>query len=187
VGAGADEDEPGFAYDDVAVVRWPAQKDERESLATEGRPRVLLVPPDEDPPPAWDELEDWLREPPDAIELYVRRERLRRRVDARRPVTVDADGLVHRGPRWVAMSPTELVLVRLLVAHQGRVVPREDLLAALRPEAGTDGEPSAGKDDATRAVDTFIRRSRQRLEPLGVVIHNIRGAGFLLRAEGDSI
>ncbi len=71
--------------DQVADLRWPAEAARRERLAHEGRPRLLVVDHGEAPPPCWDGLEDWVRPDADAIERYVRRERLRRLARARAP------------------------------------------------------------------------------------------------------
>jgi hypothetical protein len=162
-----------YRYDDVAVIRWPSGEEERAHLAAAGHPRVLLVEADHVPPEVWGGLEDWLREPADPVELYLRRERLRRQMEARAPAALDEDGLLHRGHRWVALSPTELALVRPLVSRQGAVVSHEELVAAIGPR------PRA---DAHRDVRSFVRGLRPRLAPLGLAIHNVRGTGFLLQA-----
>lgn len=162
-----------YSYDDVAVVRWPSGEDERRRLAAAGLPRLLLVEGNHAPPEEWAGLEDWLRAPADPVELYTRRERLRRRMEAQAPVVLDDDGLLHRGTRWVALSPHELVLMRLLVARQGAVVSHRVLVEAIGRE---------GRLDANRDVRSFVRGLRTRLAPLGLQVHNVRGAGFLLQA-----
>ncbi len=162
-----------YRYDDVAVVRWPSGEDERRRLAAAGLPRLLLIEGHHAPPEEWAGLEDWLRAPADPVELYTRRERLRRRMEAQAPVVLDDDGLLHRGARWVALSPHELVIMRLLVARQGAVVSHRVLVDAIRPE---------GRLDASRDVRSFVRGLRTRLAPLGLQVHNVRGAGFLLQA-----
>jgi hypothetical protein len=161
-------------YDDVALVRWPDDDRTRRARGDEGRATLLVVPAGARPPEAWGPLEDWLREPVDPVELYTRRERLRRRLDARTPAALDDDGLLHRGTRWVALSPMEVRLVRALLARQGSPVARADLVAAIRPETGVDDH---------RALDTFVRRARRRLAPLALAIHTVRGTGFMLEAD----
>ena len=171
--SGSHDTSDTYRYDDVAVVRWPSGQEERRRLAAAGLPRLLLVEGDHAPPDEWAGIEDWLREPADPVELYMRRERLRRRMAARAPVVLDDDGLLHRADRWVALSPHELALVRLLVARQGAVVSHRALVEAI----GGDG-----RLDAKRDVRSFVRGLRTRLAPLGLQVHNVRGAGFLLQA-----
>jgi two-component system response regulator TctD len=163
-----------YRYDDVAVIRWPSGENERRRLAAAGHPRILLVEASAAPPEVWGGLEDWLREPADPVELYMRRERLRRRMEAQAPVILDDDGLLRRGSKWVALSPSELALIRPLVARQGAVVTHEALVEAIGP---------AGRVDANRDVRSFVRGLRARLAPLGLHVHNVRGAGFLLQAD----
>jgi DNA-binding response OmpR family regulator len=50
-------------------------------------------------------------------------------------------------------------------------VARATLVAALYPETGKDRH---------RALDAFVRRTRERLVPLGLEIHTVRGIGYLL-------
>ena len=46
------------ADEQVVDVLWPAEADERERLAHEGRPRLLIVDHGHEPPASWDTLED---------------------------------------------------------------------------------------------------------------------------------
>ena len=48
---------------DVALVRWPADEARRQELAGQGKPRLLLVAKDAEPPVCVDHLEDWTRVP----------------------------------------------------------------------------------------------------------------------------
>lgn len=164
----------GYGYDEVVLIRWPSGEDERRRAAAAGTPRLLVVEGTHAPPEVWDALEDWVREPAEPVELYTRRERLRRRMETRAPVVLDEDGLLHRGPRWVALSPTEQALMRLLVERQGAVVSHKALVAAIGP---------GGRLDPHRDVRSFVRALRHRLAPLGLHVHNVRGAGFLLQAD----
>ena len=61
-------------------------------------------------------------------------------------------------------------LVEVLLARCSSVVSRRDLGVAAWP----DGVPG------TRAVDARLRRLRDRVEPLGLQIHNVRRRGLLL-------
>jgi DNA-binding winged helix-turn-helix (wHTH) protein len=158
-------------HDDVALVRWPDEEATLADRRAAGQATLLVLDPDQRPPAAWGPLEDWVREPFDTVDLYARRERLRRRLRAWSPARFDADGLLCRGDRWVALPPLEERLVRALFERPGTVVGRATLVAALYPETGQDRH---------RALDSFVRRTRERLAPLGLGIHTVRGIGYLL-------
>jgi hypothetical protein len=157
---------------EVADLHWPADAARRAELAGEGRPRLLIVMEGEEPPLTSDPLEDWVRPSADAVELYVRRDRLRRRAAARAPASIDADGLLHRGGRWVALPPGELAALTALMSEPGYMVARTDLAAALGMAAEVD--------QPTRTLDNVVRRVRKRIAPLGMAVCAVRGAGFLL-------
>lgn len=156
---------------DVAVVRWPGEAARRDDLVLRGRARVLVVADGELPPLAADGLEDWVRADVDPVELYVRKERLRRRQEARVPAVLDGDGVLHRGRWWVALSARDVQVATVLLARPGTLVARADLLEALSP-----GTPH----DEHRLVDTVVRRFHRRVAPLGLRIHTVRSVGFLL-------
>jgi hypothetical protein len=158
--------------DEVTDLHWPADAARRAELAGAGRPRLLIVAEGEEPPVTSDPLEDWVRPSADAVELYVRRDRLRRRAAARAPASIDADGLLHRGDRWVALPPGELAALTALISEPGYMVARADLAAALGMAAEVDQE--------TRTLDNVVRRVRKRIAPLGMAVCAVRGAGFLL-------
>jgi hypothetical protein len=161
----------GAAADgDVAVMHWPAEAARRDDLVGRGLPRLLVVAEGEAPPVAADDLEDWVRGG-DPVELYVRKERLRRRKAARVPAVLDADGLLHRGTRWVALSRRELQVATLLLDRSGSLVARADLLAAVCPGATSDDR---------RLVGSLMRRLQRRIAPLGMRVHTVRASGFLL-------
>jgi len=160
-------------YDDVALVHWPDGEDELAERRAAGHATLLVVAAGHRPPEAWGPLEDWLRQPFDSVDLYARRERLRRRLDACAPARFDDDGLLQRGRRWVALAPREDRLVRALLPHQGRPVPRAALVEALYPET---------REDPHRALDTFVRRARTHIAPLGLAIHTVRGIGYMLES-----
>jgi len=164
---------PAAVHDDVALVRWPHDAPTRGRRRARGLATLLVLAPGQPPPETWSPLEDWVREPLDAVELYTRREHLRRRLAARPAAVLDDDGLLHRGPHWVALSPAEGRLVAALLANLGSAVARAALVDAVRPHVGHDPH---------RTLDTFVRRARDRLRPLGLVIHTVRGTGFLLEA-----
>jgi DNA-binding winged helix-turn-helix (wHTH) protein len=88
---------------------------------------------------------------------------------------LDPDGLVRRGSRWVAVSPHEEEVLRLLLARWGHLVPRASLAAVVWPDGAT----------SDRALNTLVGRLRRRLEPLDLTIETIRARGFLLASSQD--
>jgi hypothetical protein len=156
---------------DVVELRWPADADLRERVAAEGHACLLRVSEGASAPPEWGHLEDWLREPVDRDELDARKARLRRRLVARQPAWIDGDGLLRRGPAWVALPPLEIRLLEPLLARHGQVVTRDQLRDAVYGN-GTDRDP--------RLIESTVHRLRRRIRPLGVRIHTVRSIGFLV-------
>ncbi|CAN5450212.1 hypothetical protein BH10ACT1_BH10ACT1_32210 [soil metagenome] len=136
-------------------------------------PVLYLIEPGVLAPMAWTELEDWVRLPADASELYDRADRLlARAARAGRSLTcVDADDLLHVGERLLPLSPLEANLMRLLLVEPGTLVGRAHLEAELWP-LGTLPE--------ARALDNRVKRLRRHLEGLPLRIHTVRARGFLL-------
>lgn len=159
-----------LADDDVAVLRWPGDAARRDDLIRHGRVRLVVVAPGVLPPASPDGLEDWVRDD-DPLELFLRKERLRRRQAARAPAVLDDDGLLRRGPRWVALSPRDLQLATVLLARPGALVGRPQLLAVVSPGHDTDDR---------RMLDTLVRRLNHRIAPLAMRVHTVRASGFLL-------
>jgi DNA-binding response OmpR family regulator len=157
--------------DGVALLRWPGEAERRAALAADGCARLLLVDDRTAPPELWDALEDWMRVPGDPVELYERRRVLERRQASRSPAVVDDDGLLRRGSTWVALSPKETILVRLLLDRQGSTVSRQTLLDAVGSAVASTG---------SRLLDRVVHRLRNRIRPLHISIHTVRGAGFVL-------
>jgi hypothetical protein len=161
----------GILDDDVAVLRWPAEAARRDELVHLGRARLMIVAAGKLPPVAPDGLEDWIRVGADPVEVYVRKERLRRRQAARAPAVLDGDGLLRRGPHWVALTRREVPAATTLLARPGALVARSDLFDAAYPEVVRDER---------RLLDTLMRRFHRRILPLGLALHTVRAAGFLL-------
>jgi hypothetical protein len=157
--------------DEIAVVHWPAEARRRDELCRHGRARLLVVTDGDVPPPAPDPLEDWVRPGTDPVEVFVRKERLRRRQADRAPAVLDGDGLLRRGRAWVALSRRELEVATVLLDRAGTMVPRAELLARVRPGLEVDEH---------RVLDTVVRRLNARVAPLGLHVHAVRAAGFLL-------
>jgi DNA-binding response OmpR family regulator len=84
-------------------------------------------------------------------------------------VFVDDHGLLHRGTAWIALSPVQEGIVRLLLDRFGQPVTRAEIAAAV-----WSGRASA------RTLDVAMARLRPKVAGLGFVVHTIRGRGYLL-------
>jgi two-component system, OmpR family, response regulator len=71
----------------------------------------------------------------------------------------------------IDMSARELALTELLLARQGRVVSKEQMIDHLF---------GFGDDVSSNAIEVYVHRVRRKLEPLGIDIRTVRGMGYLL-------
>lgn len=158
--------------DDVALVRWPEERSQREELAKLGRARLLLVDITAAPPVAADPLEDWVRRSDTELDVRARIEGLRMRLERALELVpeLDEDGVIRFGERWAPLPPVEARLTGALVDRFGAVVSRGDLAAAGWP----DGAPGRN------ALDVHVLRLRRRLEPVRLAIRTVRSRGYLL-------
>jgi len=124
-----------FGRVDVVMLRWPAEQARRTELQLQGCPRLLLVE-DGVPPVPVDDLEDWIRVPAGEVDLRVRVDGLRHRVESRlRPVPeLDGDGVLRLDGLWVSLPPVEARLTAALLDRYGAVVSRDNLAHAGWPE-----------------------------------------------------
>jgi len=155
------------ARHDVVLLKWPERDEERAVLEQQGRPRLLLVSPDADPPATWTALEDWIRRPADPQDLYARVASLRHRTSPSVAVELRDGAIAQRGSMWVAVPSTEMAVLEVLVDHVGRVATRADLLRAASEEN----------------LNTAIHRLRTRLRAIGVKVRTVRGKGFVLELD----
>ena len=90
--------------------------------------------------------------------------------------TVDALGVLRHEGSWISLSPTHEVIMRTLIGRLGQAVARADLAAAAWPQGGPDHH----------AIDVHVHRLRPRLARIGLVIHTLRGRGYMLEALTDN-
>ncbi len=159
---------------DIALVRWPQERAIRDALAALDRPRLLLVAVGEAPPDALDAAEEWLRWPADHDEVLLRAHHLSQRIPIaeRPPLVLEAEGMLRRGDRWVAISEAQLPVVGLLIASLGRVV---------RFEAIVEAYASLGGSTHPASVRTVLSRIEARVRPLGLEVTSVRRRGVVLR------
>lgn len=157
----------------VSVLHWPHDAHVRQHLATFRQPRILLVEPGEQPPVLLDELEDWVRSPVNPSDLRARsRELHRRALETEAPApTIDDQGLLWVGSRWVDLTPAQTPVVTLLVEHLERVVRYESVSAAYE---------SAGGSSHAASLRTLLARIGARVRPVGLELVTVRRRGVLL-------
>jgi two-component system response regulator RegX3 len=126
--------------------------------------------------------DDYVTKPYSIRELIARIRAAMRRVDAGvetealtvGPATLDLGALKLRLPAGDQDLPRkEFEVLRLLMEHPGRVVPREEFI---------DTVWGFGWAEDTRSLDQHIRRLRRRLEvdPAAPRIEAVRGVGYRL-------
>ncbi len=123
--------------------------------------------------------DDYLTKPFDLPEFEARVRALIRRghntpgtsmVHGRLRLDVAARRLFH-DDQAIEMSARELALTELLLARQGRVVSKEQIIDHLF---------GFGDDVGSNAIEVYVHRVRKKLEPLGIEIRTVRGMGYLL-------
>ena len=157
---------------DVVLLRWPLERQRRDSLAAEGRLRLLLVEEEAPAPVSEDLLEDWIRVPADEADVRARIDGLTRRFLVLQPARpeLDPDGVLRFGDAWVPLPPVEARLMGALLERFGAVVSREQLSRSGWPQG------SPGRN----ALDVHVLRLRRRIGPLGLAIKTVRSRGYLL-------
>jgi two-component system response regulator TctD len=123
--------------------------------------------------------DDYLAKPFDLSELEARLKSLTRRFgrDGQLRCALlrlePRSGTCWCGERPLELSRRELELLRALLARVDRVVPKEQLLAAVFGD-------EAVKPDA---LDVLVHRLRKKIAGGGAEVVNLRGVGYLLRDE----
>jgi DNA-binding response OmpR family regulator len=130
--------------------------------------------------------DDYLCKPFEAIELAARVDALtRRRTHAGereesrvRIGELELDRLkrtVRRGERKIDLLPREYAVLAYLMEHAGQVVTRTMLFEAVW---------NYRFDERTNVIEVHVGRLRRKIDAEGepVMIHTVRGAGYVLRA-----
>lgn len=81
-------------------------------------------------------------------------------------------GIVARGGRFATLTQREMSIFLMLRQRAGAVKSREDIFAGLywlRAE---------GEEPTLKIIDVLICKMRKKLNPIGVQIDNIWGAGY---------
>jgi two-component system, OmpR family, response regulator len=129
--------------------------------------------------------DDYMTKPFDLPEFEARVRALIRRsrggtslelVHGRLRLDVAGRRLYHDG-QPIEMPARELALIELLLARQGRVVSKEQMIDHLF---------GFGDDVGSNAIEVYVHRVRRKLEPLGVEIRTVRGMGYLLDRAADT-
>lgn len=74
------------------------------------------------------------------------------------------------------LAPREFILLELFVQHVGKLLQKNDLVQRF-----SDWDNELGSN----AIEVSVFRLRKKLEPYGIEIKTIRGAGYLLEADHD--
>jgi hypothetical protein len=161
----------------VPLLRWPDDATERQRLAAARRPRILLVAQHVEPPDVVDELEDWLRDPPEAADLVARIASLTQRAERLQALPrLDGDGLLWCNGRWVAIPDAQLCVVELLLAATNELVRTEVVTSVYAGQGGSGHRAS---------VKTMLNRLQGRFAEVGLTLHFLRGKGVLLEVRTD--
>ncbi len=129
--------------------------------------------------------DDYLLKPFAFSELLARLRAVIRRGPVERPAVLRAGDLtldpaaraVDRGGTPIDLSATEFAMLETFMRNPGTVLTRFQLL-----ERVWDG----GYENRSNVVDVYVRYLRDKVDrPFGVSsIHTVRGAGYVLRADG---
>lgn len=85
--------------------------------------------------------------------------------------TLDDDGLLRFGGRWVSIPDTQLAVAALLVRNTGRLVRTADVRRAYEGAGGSGSETS---------VRSAVHRLRRRMAEVGLHLRVVRDRGLVL-------
>jgi hypothetical protein len=161
---------------DVAVLMWPAEAPEAETLRQQAVPRLLLVPAGAAPPQDVDHLTEWVRHPASEHEVAARVVALVRRAGTFlvRP-HVDEHGRISYRDRWSALSPIESKIAGALCDRFCQIVDASQLRASAWPPHHPVDPPTP------TAFRVHLHRLRQRVADLGLEVVTVRNEGVVLQ------
>src|SRR5262245_25776879 len=84
--------------------------------------------------------------------------------------TLEDCGILRFKGCWISLSQTQEAVVSLLVERFGEPVSRKEIIERVWPGEARD----------RHTIDIHIYRLRPRLLGIGLVVHTLRGRGFLL-------
>ena len=131
--------------------------------------------------------DDYMTKPFEFEELLARLESLSRRVDQKakenlytyRDLTMNLDTLeVKRQDKNIVLTPKELAILELLIAHPKKVFSRERILANVW---------DSNEDPMTNIVDVYIKKLRNKIDSDfdTSYIKTFRGIGYSLNADEE--
>jgi two-component system response regulator MprA len=124
------------------------------------------------PPTDWCDFEDWVRLPADELEVVTRVAGVESRAGplAASP-WIDELDLLRCEEAWVALSPLEARMMRLLLQRVRGVVKRDELTRAGWPS------DTPGRE---RDLNTAMKSLRRKIRSLSLEIHTVAGRGYLV-------
>jgi DNA-binding response OmpR family regulator len=89
---------------------------------------------------------------------------------------MEAEQTIYKGSERLDLPIRELELLTLLMSKQNQTLSKHKIQEVLTKD-------SADEKISTDAIEVYICRLRKKIENSGVVLHTIRGIGYMLKAE----
>lgn len=125
---------------------------------------------------------DYLVKPFDFRELEARMRAAMRKTHWRNQVEIEFgslclntnSGVLSLSGQQIDLTPKEAVVLKTLMARQGRVVTKRQLIEQLSDWIDESSE---------NAVEIIVHRLRKKLESANVLVNTVRGFGYVLEAK----
>lgn len=167
--------DPKAQINEVRIIKWPSESRKLDSCRAKRIPRILILDGQVPAPVCTDVLEDWVRPPIARSDFAARVDALMNRFGELGP-QVDCDDVLRYRDQWLALSPTEAKVLRVLALSFGRVVGREQLME----------ECWDSKNVGRNALDLHILRLRRRIAAVQLTIETAWGRGYILESDGNA-